>query len=1226
MKKYLFFVALVSAALSMSAALPQRTLGERGSLKTLAAPGERISQRHMAHRAEARSESAIAVPFTHTLGKNTEVNDYLIVDANNDGRTWKPGGFTAYSVCMAPNSADITAADDWMISPAIHLEAGEYYTVSFEEDMTLNKTEDRLALYAGTEQTVEGMTLTVVAEHAIPYNNKVFVKKEAQFSVPETGSYYFGFHCTSEKDKSGTPKLCNFSIQVCENPVVVPEKFVDVPFKHTLFKNAAELADYTTIDADNDGRTWKPGSLSTGTVCMKPTELSNNDDWFISLPVHLLPGLNYTLSYDEGIALSKGEEQVGVYMGNEATAEAMTTAVIPSHAVTVKEMTAKKNNFTVAKEGYYYFGFHCTSDKDKSGNLKIANFEIKESAEEIVPPAAGKLEITGAPMGELRATVKYTAPAVDVEGAPLTQITKVIITTNWAFKTELTDVVPGGEYTIETTDVYNNAYNRFEAVAYIGETAGESALVTDVFIGMDTPEPPTGVKAVLSSDFKTVTLSWDPVSPVGEKGGYVDVSKVTYYVFDAFGSYYDPAIAVTTETSATFDYSDVVEQDFVAYQVTAGVDDYYSLDTSSNIVVIGQPEQLPFYESFANAKYSQMWVVDPESEGQVMNGTVYDNELQTNADADEGVEPEYLNSQDADNGFFFFMPIDINSKYGFYSTKISLAGADKPVLEFWYQGKGSVLDVKVGADGEEPAAIKSIDLKQNPTDAWTLARIDLSAYKSAGYIQAGVMLRAVHNTDENIWSVPFDNFRIIDLKDEALRVSAADIPDNVKAGETIPVNITVENIGLNTLTDAHVAVTANGSAVEPAAIEALAPGKVASITAMVPTSLFSDDCISILAAANVSNGNTAATVEKDVEVQFPAYPMSANFAAELTDNKVSMTWEAPEYESLIGSKLVEEDFEDPSYEPFTYKDFGGFTFIDLDGGENYTFLKDVNNPYRCMPMAYQLFSPTQAGVPDENLIDCPTHSGESMLVAWSCDSQNANLLISPELTGEAQTISFWARAFVASSYLYETFSVWVSYTDKDVKSFTEIDEIENYPANGIVSEEWTEYKVQLPAGAKYFAILHDAYDSYALFLDDFTFETAGVLPADTRLTGYHVYCNEQKAVEGSVANVDYELEKSGNYDFRVSACYNNGESRPTAPVNIEFVASSAGVADIADGITIECNDCVISISAPEGTSLSVIDLSGKVLATGNGSLSVPVAPKTVVLVTGGSHCAKVSVK
>lgn len=1225
MKKLLLFAVTLSAIFAGSAALPERTLGK--PMKSLATADERAPKRQVLRRAaEGDSESAIAVPFTHSLGKNESVTaDYLVIDANDDEKTWKPGGFSGYSVCMVSTSTTATEADDWMISPAVHLEAGQYYTVSLDYDMTLNRTEDKLALYVGTDRTAEGMTLAVIPEFDFGYNDKVFRTKEAQLSVSETGNYYFGFHCTSEVAKSGNPKLCNFSVKICENPVIVPEKYSEVPCSYTMCKNSDAAANYIVIDADEDGKTWKPCGMTSGSVCTKSVGDTQND-WLITPAVHLMPGVAYSLSYKEGFSQTTGkEDRLAVYAGTAPTVEAMTLTVLPAHSYTNREANEVKTVFTVDKEGYYYFGFHCTSAQATTGWARISDFAIAESSEKIVPPAAGSLEVTAAPLGELKATVKYTAPTVNADGEPLTQISKVIVTTNWAFKTEFSDVVPGGEYTFETTDVYNNAYNRFEAVAYLGDEAGEPVLLTDMFFGPDNPLPVTDVKAVLSDDFKTVTLTWEPVGEVGEKGGYVDVSKVVYYVFDAFGSYYDPALISTSETSVVFDYSGAAEQDFVAYQVTAGVDEtYYSLETNSNIVVIGQPEALPFYESFADGYYSQMWVVDPESQGQVMNGTVYDNELQTNSDADEGVEPEYLNSHDADNGFFLFMPIDINSSYGFYSAKVSLAGAEKPVLEFWYQGKGSVLDTKIGVDGAELETVSSIDLKENPTDDWTLARIDLTPYKSANYIQVGVMLRAIHNTDENIWSVPFDNLRIIDLKDEAIRVSAVSIPETVKAGESIPVTMTLENIGVNTLSAAQVAVSVDGEEVAPVVFDDFAPGKVISAKVDVPTSLLSDDNVDIVASAMTSAENVAETASQTVAVKFPVFPMPTDVAATVNGADVELAWTAPEFGELTKPAVVSEDFENPDYEPFTYRDFGGFQFVDMDGRTNYSFLDDVNNPYRSRPMAYQLFNPELAGVPEEYMQDCPVHSGNTMLVAWSTDGQNANLLISPELTGAAQTISFWGRGFTNAPSMCETFSVWVSDTDTDIKSFTQIKEVENYPENNIVPEEWTEFKVALPEGTKYFAILHDAYDSYALFLDDFTFETAGVLPVDTELTGYNVYCNGEKLAESVETSAVHTPEAEGTYSYRLSAIYNHGESRAAAPVEVELVSDA--IAEIASGITVECHNHVLTVKAPEGTPVSVIDLAGRVLATGSGSMNVTLPANGVVLVAAGSHTAKVAVK
>ena len=131
----------------------------------------------------------------------------------------------------------------------------------------------------------------------------------------------------------------------------------------------------------------------------------------------------------------------------------------------------------------------------------------------------------------------------------------------------------------------------------------------------------------LADDFSKATLSWTAPGEVGENGGYVDTDQLTYYVFDAFGTYYDPALYETKETSIIIEYPDLSGQDFFAYQVTAGFGEYYSLDCASNIATVGQPDPMPFTESFVDGYYDGMWLIDPESTGSnsMMYGTISDD-------------------------------------------------------------------------------------------------------------------------------------------------------------------------------------------------------------------------------------------------------------------------------------------------------------------------------------------------------------------------------------------------------------------------------------------------------------------------------------------------------------------------------------------------------------------------------------------------------------------------
>lgn len=85
--------------------------------------------------------------------------------------------------------------------------------------------------------------------------------------------------------------------------------------------------------------------------------------------------------------------------------------------------------------------------------------------------------------------------------------------------------------------------------------------------------------------------------------------------------------------------------------------------------------------------------------------------------------------------------------------------------------------MKVGKDGAPMEVVKSINLKDNPTDDWTIASVDLTPYKDAGYIQIGLMIRGVHNTDTETWSVPIDNIRVINQVAKDVRIAAVANPE-----------------------------------------------------------------------------------------------------------------------------------------------------------------------------------------------------------------------------------------------------------------------------------------------------------------------------------------------------------------------------------------------------------------------------------------------------------------
>ena len=1036
------------------------------------------------------------------------------------------------------------------------------------------------------------------------------------------------------KQHTTTMRALAQQVREGEPSAEVPSVFYEVPFEHSLGKNQSDIcANYVAVDANNDTKGWKIGGYTAYSVCMKPAAEDVNacDDWLISPAIHLFAGKTYIISFEIGSALSSGiEEKMSVCIGTAQTVEAMTSTIIENLKNTSKK-TFEKNSreFSVETDGYYYIGFHAISEKEKSGNPKLCNFAIADKANVVDPPAAGQIKYNLAPEGELKASVKYTAPLLTVSEATLTEISKVVVKVNNSVATEIIDVVPGADCTFDVD--LRNGFNTIEATAYVGETAGTAVKTDTFYAGLDNPLPVENLTISLSDDYKNVILSWDAVSTVGENGGYVDPSKVTYYIFDAFGSYYDPAIATTNETSVVLDYSDVAGQDFAAFQVTAGMDEtYYSLASTSDIVVTGAPDMAPAGESFANRSLALPWMQNPDNTyNAFMTGIMGDNELQTNADQ-EDAEPEYLNSQDADNGFLYILPYEKDAYYGIQSVKFDISQAANPVLEFFYQGMGSELVALVSKDGGEFQTVNTINLQENPTSGWTLCRTDLSAFKDARYIRVEIALRAIHNTDELTWSVPVDNIRVRDLVDTDVRLAAVSAPASIDAGSDILVKASVENLG--TLAAQNVVVTitdADGNATSQT-IASMEPNEVKQLALAYPTSVLSPESIllnvSVAADGDAEASNNSASLE--VKVKFAEYPTVSDLAGS-ADNagNVALTWTAPDFAELTKPQSRTEDFESADYPVLTIEDFGGWTLYDGDGSRTYTFLRDFNNPYATQPMAFQLFDPEAAGVPEDDRIDCPSHSGKRYLMAFSAKGLNDNWLISPELSGNAQTISLFARSFTVA--YPESFRVLYSTTDKLPDSFIEVDAVKNYPADGVVPEEWTEFKATLPAGAKYFAINHDAYDTYGLMVDDIAFEAAGTMPADATIVGYNVFRNGVKVNEQPVAETGYAdaVAETGTYKYCVSTVYSCGESKACAP--IEIVVDDVSAADVvaAQHITIVAGKGTIEVRGAQGQLLTVANAAGALchsaIAADNSRISLPAG---IYLVEVGRKVAKVIVR
>ena len=149
----------------------------------------------------AISLGVIVPPYSSNFSDPTGFTGFTIINANNDDYTWELN--TDYGFARIRWNATI-AMDDWLITPAIKLQAGESYEVSFEAYSSSVSNVERLEVKWGDEPTVAGMKYEAVGPTDI--NNGGLSAPgmliSSYITPPADGLYYIGVHGISPKDKS----------------------------------------------------------------------------------------------------------------------------------------------------------------------------------------------------------------------------------------------------------------------------------------------------------------------------------------------------------------------------------------------------------------------------------------------------------------------------------------------------------------------------------------------------------------------------------------------------------------------------------------------------------------------------------------------------------------------------------------------------------------------------------------------------------------------------------------------------------------------------------------------------------------------------------------------------------------------------------------------------------------------------------------------------------------
>lgn len=415
-----------------------------------------------------------------------------------------------------------------------------------------------------------------------------------------------------------------------------------------------------------------------------------------------------------------------------------------------------------------------------------------------------------------------------------------------------------------------------------------------------------------------------------------------------------------------------------------------------------------------------------------------------------------------------------------------------------------------------------------------------------------------------------------------LKVDITSLPLQAEVNELLQVNATVKNLGNEDADSYSVNLYVNGKKVNQVDGTNLASKASAAVTLEYIPTVADGNELSIYVEVNYANDQTPENNKTDartITLIQSTLPTVALTGME-EDGVVYLAWEAPQV-----NKAMTEDFE--RYSPFTIDAFGDWTTWMNSGAQATVVMRDFMGDYQYpnagKPFAWQVFNADEAGIEefflDQSVMDdeefeyvttYPTfaaHSGKQTLVSAvgakkASNSQgyegvqSDNWLVSPRLSGTAQTISFYAKCWRSNIPSTVTFD-FLHYTEKfnvlystgrtlNIDDFQVLEDGSEIEAALDFGEGY--YEFELPNGANYFAIqcVSDYDDGFFLFLDDITY-----MPKAPTPLGYNVYRDGVKVNNKPVRAIDWDEEMlSGTHVYNVTVVYVEGESAFSNPVQI----------------------------------------------------------------------------
>lgn len=233
------------------------------------------------------------------------------------------------------------------------------------------------------------------------------------------------------------------------NGVLAGQSF-NVPYEGK-FDTEDERNLWTIIDANNDDVTWQYNdygncmTVNTNAFVIK----DSTNDWLISPAVHLNVGETYGLTVNMRNTWEDDPERVKLMIGTSLTDTASFKLINEYYPLETKgDLQDFKNDFTVEKEGNYYFAIVNTTPVNDNNNAAfVHSLSVEKQGNNNVPAEVEDLALVPDSDGALKATLNFTAPSKTLGGDNLegTLTAKIYRDSLSNLVGEVKDVVPGSK-------------------------------------------------------------------------------------------------------------------------------------------------------------------------------------------------------------------------------------------------------------------------------------------------------------------------------------------------------------------------------------------------------------------------------------------------------------------------------------------------------------------------------------------------------------------------------------------------------------------------------------------------------------------------------------------------------------------------------------------------------------------------------------------------------------